>query len=130
MVLGNPHFCFGAGHEQEFSQSSDDQPADAGCAHDDIVPLNYIEYGIYGGLIIIYPKPYSIYLRGNIKRLKGHCQFKTTLADNKCDAHRNFLVCISNINYSTFVRADVKLALPFSAHYLMCSLWMLLQVRP
>ena len=46
MVLGNPHFCFGAGHEQEFSQSSDDQPADAGCAHDDIVPLKYIEYGI------------------------------------------------------------------------------------
>ena len=28
-----------------------------------IVPL---EYGVYGDLIIIYPKPYSIYLRGAI----------------------------------------------------------------
>ena len=31
-----------------------------------IVPLKYIEYGVYGDLIIIYPKPYSIYLRGTI----------------------------------------------------------------
>ena len=28
-----------------------------------IVPLKYIECGVYGDLIIIYPKPYSIYLR-------------------------------------------------------------------
>ena len=27
-----------------------------------IVPLKYIEYGVYGDLIIIYPKPYSMYL--------------------------------------------------------------------
>ena len=26
-----------------------------------------IEYGVYGDLIIIYPQPYSIYLRGTIK---------------------------------------------------------------
>ena len=31
-----------------------------------IVPLELIEYGIYGDLIITYPKPYSIYLRGTI----------------------------------------------------------------
>ena len=31
-----------------------------------IVPLKWIEYGVYGDLIIIYPKPYSIYLRGTI----------------------------------------------------------------
>ena len=31
-----------------------------------IVPLKQIEYGVYGDLIIIYPKPYSIYLRGTI----------------------------------------------------------------
>ena len=31
-----------------------------------IVPLNYIEYGVYGDLIMMYPKPYSIYLRGTI----------------------------------------------------------------
>ena len=31
-----------------------------------IVPLKWMEYGIYGDLIIIYPKPYSIYLRGTI----------------------------------------------------------------
>ena len=29
-------------------------------------PLKYIEYGVYGDLIIIYPKPYSIYLWGTI----------------------------------------------------------------
>ena len=28
--------------------------------------LKWIEYGQYGGLIIIYPKPYSIYLRGTV----------------------------------------------------------------
>ena len=28
--------------------------------------LKQIEYGVYGDLIIIYPKPYSIYLRGTI----------------------------------------------------------------
>ena len=33
-----------------------------------IVPLKWIEYGaVYGDLVIIYPKPYSIYLRGTIK---------------------------------------------------------------
>ena len=32
----------------------------------DIVPLKLIEYGIYGGLSITYPKPNSIYLRGTI----------------------------------------------------------------
>ena len=30
------------------------------------IPLKYIEYGISGDLIIIYPKPYSIYLRETI----------------------------------------------------------------
>ena len=32
-----------------------------------IVPLRYIEYGVYGDLIIRYPKPYSIYLRGTMR---------------------------------------------------------------
>ena len=31
-----------------------------------IVPVKQIEYGVYGDLIILYPKPYSIYLRGTI----------------------------------------------------------------
>ena len=31
-----------------------------------IVPLKQIDYGVYGDLILIYPKPYSIYLRGTI----------------------------------------------------------------
>ena len=31
-----------------------------------IVPFKYIEYGVYGDLSIIYPKPYSIYPRGTI----------------------------------------------------------------
>ena len=31
-----------------------------------IVPLEQIEYGVYGDLIIIYLKPYSIYLRGTL----------------------------------------------------------------
>ena len=30
------------------------------------MPLNWIEYGVYGDLVIICPKPYSIYLRGAI----------------------------------------------------------------
>ena len=30
------------------------------------VPLKQIEYGVYGDLINIYPKPYSISLRGTI----------------------------------------------------------------
>ena len=29
-----------------------------------IVPLKSIEYGVYGDLVIIYPKPYSVYLQG------------------------------------------------------------------
>ena len=29
-----------------------------------IVPLKWIEYGVYGSLVIIFPKPYSIFLRG------------------------------------------------------------------
>ena len=29
-------------------------------------PLKYIEYRVYGYLIIRYPKPYSIYLRGTV----------------------------------------------------------------
>ena len=38
-----------------------------------IIPLKKIEYGVYGGLIIIYPKPYYIYLRGTIYLYKvGH----------------------------------------------------------
>ena len=31
-----------------------------------VVPLKKIEHGVYGDLIIIYPKPYSIYLRETI----------------------------------------------------------------
>ena len=31
-----------------------------------IVPRKQIECGVYGDLVIIYPKPYSIYLRGTI----------------------------------------------------------------
>ena len=31
-----------------------------------IVPLKWIEYGLYGDLIIICPKPYSVYLTGTI----------------------------------------------------------------
>ena len=31
-----------------------------------IVPLKYVECGVYGDLIMIYPKPYSIYLRGTV----------------------------------------------------------------
>ena len=34
--------------------------------HHGIVPLKQIEYGVYGDLIIVYPKPDSIYLRGTI----------------------------------------------------------------
>ena len=29
-------------------------------------PLKQIEYGVYGDLIILYPRPYSIHLRGTV----------------------------------------------------------------
>ena len=32
-----------------------------------MAPLKQIEYGVYGGLFIIYPKPYSIYSKGTRK---------------------------------------------------------------
>ena len=31
-----------------------------------LVRLKWIEYGVYRDLITIYPKPYSVYLRGTI----------------------------------------------------------------
>ena len=34
--------------------------------HETIVPLEWIEHGVYGGFIITYPRPYSIYLRGTV----------------------------------------------------------------
>ena len=36
-----------------------------------IVPLKEIEYGLYGDPIIIYPEPYSIYLRGDYMNVLG-----------------------------------------------------------
>ena len=36
------------------------------------VPLKLIEYGVYGHLLLIYAKPYSIYLRGTITIPKRH----------------------------------------------------------
>ena len=36
------------------------------CTAESLVPLKWIEYGIYRYLIIIWPKPYSIFLRGTI----------------------------------------------------------------
>ena len=32
-----------------------------------IAPLKKIEYGVYGDLIVIYPKPSSIYLMGDYR---------------------------------------------------------------
>ena len=32
----------------------------------------YIEYGVYGDLIRIYPNPYSIYLRGTVALCRVH----------------------------------------------------------
>ena len=40
----------------------------AGCK-EFTVPLKYIEYGVYGDLTRINPKPCSIYLRGTINNL-------------------------------------------------------------
>ena len=49
------------------------------------VPLRELEYGVYGDLIMVYPKPYSIYVRGDyrcwvaIKELKARYYTKETL---------------------------------------------------
>ena len=37
----------------------------------DIVHLTYIEYGVYGDLNMMYPKPYSIHFRVAIMYLLG-----------------------------------------------------------
>ena len=36
-----------------------------------IVPLKQIEYGVYGDLIILYPKPYSIHVSGTIRSCRN-----------------------------------------------------------
>ena len=36
-----------------------------------IVPLKYVEYGVDGDLVIIYPEPYFIYLRGTVYGVEG-----------------------------------------------------------
>ena len=41
-----------------------------------IIPLKQIEYGVYGDLVIMYPKPYSIYSRGDYRGL-GTLPFHT-----------------------------------------------------
>ena len=38
-----------------------------------MVPVKEIEYGVDGDLFIIYPKPYSIYLRGILKIRYMNC---------------------------------------------------------
>ena len=42
------------------------QPCSRSCGFSVIVPLKEIEYGVYGDPMLMYPKPYSIYLRGPI----------------------------------------------------------------
>ena len=48
-----------------------------------VVPLKQIEYGVYGALFMIYPKPYSIHLRGAITS-SAHllCPCKDQLPDD------------------------------------------------
>ena len=43
----------------------------AGVKVTSVFHLKQIEYGVYGDLTIIYPKPYSIYLRG--PTISGSC---------------------------------------------------------
>ena len=50
-----------------FSSAGKDFLAERGV--EPIVPLKQIEYGVYRDLSFIYPKPYSIYLRGTIHRV-------------------------------------------------------------
>ena len=37
-----------------------------------MVPLQQVEYGVHGDLILIYPEPYSINVRGTIDVYKGY----------------------------------------------------------
>ena len=41
-------------------------------------PRKVIEYGVYGGLLIVYPKQHSIYLRGTICLYPPQKSFFTT----------------------------------------------------
>ena len=42
------------------------------------VPPKYIEYGVYGDRIIMYPKPYFIHLRGTVRYLGSGKLFRST----------------------------------------------------
>ena len=46
-----------------------------------IVPLKYLEYEVYRDLIIIYPKPYSLYLRGSIP---SYCSSESKVRCQAC----------------------------------------------
>ena len=59
-----------------------------------IVPLKKIEYGVYGILIITYPKPYSMYLRGTISsRVFGRFTKMFARALPEQYLHPEHLVC-------------------------------------
>ena len=48
-------------------------------------PLKEIEYGVNGDLIIMYPKPYSIYFRGTVFVFVGK-GLKRKIAQPSCEA--------------------------------------------
>ena len=50
----------------QFGSTSHSLAGCIGVCLEAIVPLKQIEYGVDGDLVIIYPKPYSIYLKGTI----------------------------------------------------------------
>ena len=70
LILGNPKSTLnphiGAYSESDFRRPfSEVLPWASGFRV--TVPLKQIEYGVYGDLIIICPKPYSIYLPGDCR---------------------------------------------------------------
>ena len=54
-----------------------------------MVPLKQIEYGVHGNRIRIFPKPYSIYLRGTIG-CGGACRLSDCPGFLKAAAYRDY----------------------------------------
>ena len=58
--------------------------------------IKYLEYGVYGDLIIIYPKPYSTYMKGTIGLYKGPSFLESPISFLNCFRELYFVVPFSN----------------------------------
>ena len=74
-----------------------------------MVPLKQTEYVVYisGGLITIYPKPYSIYLRGTIS---GAAVLAAAFLFNAATVHAATATTVTHISSTSSSREDHRKA--------------------